>query len=146
ASMNFRSGSASYEEVIGWAHPLRDMIQFALPNFYGNPTHHHYFDVFARETVPVTVNALGQPVTHTDWGIKNYVEGALYVGILPLALAGYAVAGVFQRKGDSRIAPTGIIIIFLILALLGLTFMFGLPTYRLLYLLPGIDQLHSPFR
>ena len=24
--------------------------------------------------------------------------------------------------------------------------MFGLPSYRLLWLLPGIDQLHSPFR
>lgn len=158
AGMNFRSGSASYEQVIGWAHPLRDLLQFALPNFYGNPSHHHYVDVFSRELVPVTVNAFGQPINHTDWGIKNYVEGALYVGILPLALAAYAViAALIPRfrtvKGEKlpdrlplqegyRVRA----VIFALLALLGLTFMFGLPTYRLLYLLPGIDQLHSPFR
>ncbi len=147
AGMNFRSGSASYEEVVGWAHPLRDLLQFALPNFYGNPSHHQYVDVFSREVIAVTVNAFGQPINHTDWGIKNYVEGALYVGIVPLALAVYAVVGAFWRRvGGSRSTPTGHVIIFGILALLGLTFMFGLPTYRLLYLLPGIDQLHSPFR
>jgi O-antigen/teichoic acid export membrane protein len=156
ASMNFRSGSASYEQVVGWAHPLRDVVQFALPNFYGNPSHHSYFDVFTREVVPVTVNAFGQPIQHTDWGIKNYAEGALYVGILPLALAGYGIIQTWLgRRGDPvsspvgmahRPSPTGAITIFTLLALLGLTLMFGLPTYRLLYALPGIDQLHSPFR
>ena len=41
ASLNFRSGSASYAQIIGeWAHPLRDLVQFALPNFYGNPSQH----------------------------------------------------------------------------------------------------------
>ncbi len=159
AGVNFRAGSASYEQVVGWAHPLRDLLQFALPNFYGNPTHHSYVDVFTRETIPVTVNALGNPNNHTDWGIKNYVEAALYVGILPLALAGYAVVlalipghQLTQGERDKKVPrPQGEgfrlrAIIFLILVLLGLTFMFGLPTYHLLYLLPGIDQLHSPFR
>ena len=163
AGMNFRSGSASYEQVVGWAHPLRDVVQFLLPNFYGNPAHHAYFDVFSREVLPVTVNALGDSITHTDWGIKNYVEGALYLGILPLVLAGYAIIraliprpllpqGEWEKKkafkvplhegGGFRMR----VITFLILVLLSLTFMFGLPTYRLLYMLPGIDQLHSPFR
>ena len=37
--------------------------------------------------------------------------------------------------------------IFATLALVSLTFIFGLPTYAILYyLLPGINQLHSPFR
>ena len=144
ASMNFRSGSASYEQITGWAHPMRDILQFALPNFYGNPSHHAYFDVFSRTMVPVTVNGLGQAINHTEWGIKNYAEGALYVGILPLVLAGYAVVNAIRRRGESLTRPQTIT--FLLLALLGLTLMFGLPTYRLLYLLPGIDQLHSPFR
>ena len=143
ANLNFRSGSASYEQVIGWAHPLRDAVQFVLPNFYGNPSHHTYFDVFSREVVPVTVNAFGQPIQHTDWGIKNYAEGALYVGILPLALAGYGLLDTLRNRAH-RHAPLQIV--FLILGLLGLTLMFGLPTYRLLFTLPGIDQLHSPFR
>lgn len=148
ASINFRSGSASYEEVIGWAHPIRDVLQFALPNFYGNPVHHQYVDVFSREVVPVTVNALGQPITHTEWGMKNYAEGALYVGILPLVLAVYGTVSslVSRPSGTDEKGHRAQIWIFALLALLGLTFMFGLPTYRLLYLLPGIDQLHSPFR
>lgn len=174
ASINFRSGSASFDQVLGWAHPPRDIIQFALPNFYGSPAHHGYFDLFGGQSVSlidtVVSNASGGRVTHTDWGIKNYVEGALYVGILPLALALFGLivhpspppllshasgerrsqtllpvhmgGGSNQRFGGEGFTS----IIFAVLALLSLTFMFGLPTYALLYLLPGIDQLHSPFR
>ena len=154
ASVNWRGERDSIETVLSYAHPPRDVLQFALPNFYGSPAHHTYFDWFTLQTVPVTVNAHGEAITHTEWGMKNYVEGALYVGILPLALAGFAL---INRKpvGAQRAAPLHdhdlplqrpIILIFGLLALLGLTFMFGLPTYRLLYLLPGINQLNSPFR
>ncbi len=145
ASTNFRVGSASLDQILGWAHPLRDLLQFALPNVYGSPAHHSIFDVFSGQSVPLTVNALGAPVTNTEWGIKNYVEGALYVGILPLALAVYALLPGKRTQGAQ---PLGIHkIIFAVLGLFSLTFMFGLPTYALLYYtLPGIDQLHSPFR
>ncbi|MCB9456486.1 MAG: oligosaccharide flippase family protein [Anaerolineaceae bacterium] len=169
-SVNFRSDSATYEQVISWAHPPRDVVQFAMPNFYGSPAQHTYFDVFTGETAPVTVNAAGNAINNTDWGIKNYVEGALYLGILPLALALFAVVvamvrgrGVPRPYGEGEeIAVNETVaahggaplreynppyrLIFALLTLLGLTFMFGLPTYRLLYMLPGISQLHSPFR
>jgi O-antigen/teichoic acid export membrane protein len=152
ASKNFRAGSASFEQVIGWAHPLRDVIQFIIPNFYGSPAHHSYVDVFTWQNIPATVNALGQPINTIDWGIKNYVEGALYLGILPLLLAAYALVDMRILRHDNSRAQGFAPLqppyrsIFALLALFGLTFMFGLPTYRLLYLLPGIDQLHSPFR
>lgn len=140
AQNNFRSDTASLQQVLDWAHPLRDVVQFVMPNFYGNPSHHSYFDVFTGQTISLTdtptLNAENNPLTTIDWGMKNYVEAALYVGILPLALAIY---GLLRRRTLHQI----------ILALLGiasLTFMFGLPTYALLYLLPGINQLHSPFR
>ncbi|MGQ9889827.1 MAG: oligosaccharide flippase family protein [Aggregatilineales bacterium] len=139
ASQNWRAERSSIDTVLSYAHPLRDVVQFILPNFYGNPAHHAYFDWFSGQTVPVTVNALGEAVAHTEWGIKNYVEGALYVGILPLALALYAV-------GWGRPVHRALHLVFGLIGLLGLTFMFGLPTYRLLYLLPGINQLNSPFR
>ena len=126
--------------MIGWAHPKRDLIQFLMPNFYGNPSHHSYFDVFSGQTVSLTDgavnNADGNPLTTIDFGIKNYVEGALYVGILPLLLALY---GLIRRRTIHQI-------IMALLGLAALSFMFGLPTYHLLYLLPGINQLHSPFR
>ncbi len=72
-----------------------------MPNFYGNPAHHSYFDLFTGQTVPATVNALGQSIDTIDWGIKNYVEGALYLGILPLALAIYALVGGSKNLIDS---------------------------------------------
>jgi O-antigen/teichoic acid export membrane protein len=187
AGLNYRDGRTTYEQVVGWAHPLRDFIQYLLPNFYGNPTHTAYFDWFTMQTVPVTVNAAGDSIRAIDWGIKNYVEGALYVGILPLLLAAYGLVSRIrinhrdtqnteqtQRVGGqdtSQTAPPPTTDhqppttshrppatsyqpsappykwIFLALTVLALTFMFGLPTYALLYnFLPGINQLHSPFR
>jgi O-antigen/teichoic acid export membrane protein len=152
ASTNFRADKATLAQVLGWAHPLRDLAQFALPNFYGNPSHHSYLDVFTGQTVHAPLN------DHTiDWGIKNYVEGALYLGILPLALAAFALVESWIKRiahrennvaSDSgeNVQPS-YRIIFALLAVVSLTFMFGLPTYALLYYgLPGINQLHSPFR
>ena len=152
ASINFRSGSASLDQVQSWAHPIRDIAQFAVPNFYGSPAHHSYFDFFVGQNVSlldtVITNAAASRVTNTDWGMKNYVEGALYVGILPLALALFGlVIGWIDRRGKARLAPTAPHrLIFAILGFFSLTFMFGLPTYALIYILPGINQLHSPFR
>ncbi|MBE2183391.1 MAG: oligosaccharide flippase family protein [Anaerolineae bacterium] len=137
ASINFRSGSASLEQIASWAHPFRDLLQFILPNFYGSPAQHSYLDVFSGETISLLNNA----VTSTDWGMKNYVEAALYLGILPLALSIYALIAKRDTNTPPPYRP-----IFAVLALFSLTFMFGLPTYALIYLLPGINQLHSPFR
>ena len=141
AQNNFRSDTASLQQVLDWAHPARDVIQFLMPNFYGSPAHHSYFDVFSGQTVSLintpTLNAEGDPLTTINWSAeRNYVEAALYVGILPLALALYSLV---RRRTVHQI-------ILALLALASLTFMFGLPTYALLYLLPGINQLHSPFR
>ncbi len=154
ASMNYRDGRATLDQVRGWAHPLRDVVQFLLPNFYGNPSHHSYLDVFTGQTVAQFTNAAGDPITTIDWGIKNYVEGALYLGILPLVLAVYGlIQGIFNRRGAEIAENTeekkrppykGI---FAVLAVVALTLMFGLPTYAILYYgFPGINQLHSPFR
>ena len=153
ASMNYRDGRASLDQVRGWAHPMRDVVQFLLPNFYGNPSHHSYWDVFTGQTVTQLTNAARQPIPTIDWGIKNYVEGALYLGILPLVLALYGIMqGILNRQDakkteeDETIKPPykGI---FAVLTVVALTLMFGLPTYAILYYgFPGINQLHSPFR
>ncbi|MFZ4828398.1 MAG: oligosaccharide flippase family protein [Phototrophicaceae bacterium] len=139
-STNWRADGATFQETLGYAHPMRDLIQYLMPNFYGSPAQHTYWDVFTGRNVPVTVNSLGQAIQHTDWGIKNYVEGALYVGILPLVLMLYALMG----NSPSRPPYRGI---FVGLGLISLSFMFGLPTYALLYYgLPGLNQAHTPFR
>jgi O-antigen/teichoic acid export membrane protein len=136
---NFREGSVTYADVIGWAYPTRQVFTFFLPNFFGNPAHHGYWDLVTREWVSVD---------RIFWGIKNYVEAGSYVGILPLLLALVAVVPV-KRRLDSRQPGEDRrhVWIFAALAVASLLFVFGTPLYALLYYgLPGIKQLHSPFR
>ncbi len=136
-SSSFRQSSASYQQVVGWAYPLRRLIAFLVPDFFGNPTHHSYLDVFSRQVVTVAQDYYGNPISTIDWGIKNYVEGGSYLGILPLLLA---LVAIFRRRNKY-------VWIFAVLAAISLAFVFGTPLYALLfYLLPGIKQLHSPFR
>ncbi len=146
---NWRSERSSLSNVLGYAHPMRDLLQFVMPNLYGSPVQHSLFDVFTGQTLraPFT-NSLGESVNFIDWGMKNYVEGALYLGILPLLLTAYALT----RRGSA--APIEPIVektppyrlIYGSLALLSLSFMFGLPTYAVIYILPGINQINSAFR
>lgn len=143
---NFREGSATLAEVRGWAFPPRRILTLALPNFFGNPSHHDYIDVFSGERIPFTLNSYGQPNPNgpysSDWGIKNYVEGGIYLGILPLLLA---ALGVWSARGQPQ--HRSYIGFLTLLSLASLAFIFGTPLYALLYYgLPGINQLHSPFR
>jgi O-antigen/teichoic acid export membrane protein len=136
-SSSFRQDSASYQQIVEWAFKPRRLIAFLVPDFFGNPSHHSYFDVFSRQAVSVTRDYFGNPISNTDWGIKNYVEGGSYLGILPLLLA--LIAIVRRRNKYTWIFSS--------LAVISLAFVFGTPLYALLfYLLPGIKQLHSPFR
>ena len=130
---NFREGSVAYADVVGWAFPTRQIITFIVPDFFGNPAHHGYWDLVSRQWVDVN---------RIFWGIKNYVEAGSYVGILPLILAAMALLGSIRKSPDRRA-----IWIFAALAVASVLFIFGTPLYALLYYgLPGIKQLHSPFR
>lgn len=134
---SFREGSASYQQVIGWAYPTRQVITFFIPDFFGNPSHHGYWDIILRQWVPAAQNALGEPVQSIFWGIKNYVEAGSYVGTLPLVLSLVAVGGRRTRREG----------FFALLAVVSLLMAFGTPLYAVLYYgLPGFKQLHSPFR
>ena len=157
-SQSFRQGAASLHQVREWAWPSRQIITFILPDFFGNPSHHNYFDIWARIWRPVTQNSLGQPLDTIDWGVKNYVEGGNYLGIVTLLLALFAaLSALLQRstpvrqdegQGWTR-PPTGRFYVagFALLAVLSLLFAFGTPLYGVLYyLIPGYSQLHSAFR
>ncbi|MFW5940749.1 MAG: oligosaccharide flippase family protein [Chloroflexota bacterium] len=144
---NFREGSASLAEVRGWAFPPRRALTLAAPNFFGNPAHHSYQDVFSGERVPLDTNYYGEPNPNgagtSSWGIKNYVEGGVYLGILPLLLA-FLGLWTWRRRSSG---PRSAIFFFVVLSFFSLAFIFGTPLYAILYYgLPGINQLHSPFR
>jgi O-antigen/teichoic acid export membrane protein len=161
---NFRQGSVNLQQVLDWAWPKKQILTFVLPDFFGNPTHHSYFDIWRRTWTPVTVNALSEPLSKItggaiDWGGKNYVEGANYLGLGTLLLAVIAVlaAGwewLARRKDKSQPRSSGpatiglpYIACFAVLAVLSLLFAFGTPLYAVLfYLAPGYNQLHSAFR
>jgi O-antigen/teichoic acid export membrane protein len=143
---NFRQGSASYNEVVGWALPWRRAISFFIPDFFGNPSVHSYFDLLSFSTKAVTENAKGQPLTNIPeniFGVKNYVESGSYLGILPLLLG---ITALMRRRLVSD-AQRGAIWIFVALSAVSLLLAFGTPLYAILfYGLPGYNQLHSPFR
>ena len=85
---SFRQGSASLQQVLDWAWPNRQIVTFLLPDAFGNPTHHSYFNIWTRSWIPVTTNALGEPLSKItggaiDWGAKNYVEGQTTWGCSP---------------------------------------------------------------
>lgn len=132
---NWRQGGAAFRDVLGWAWPLRGALALVMPDFFGNPSHQRYLDLFTWQVTPATVNALGQTIRTIDWGIKNYVEGSGYIGVLPLVLA--AIAVLRRRK------PAGF---FAVLAALSLAFVFGSPLYYIIYRLPGFSQVHTAFR
>ena len=147
---SFREGSASLQQVRDWAWPSQQILTFLLPDFFGNPTHHSYFDLWQRAWVPVTQNALGGPLNTIDWGVKNYVEGGNYLGVVTLLLAGIGMSGIgywVLGKRKYRIPNTRYLSLFATLAVLSLLFAFGTPLYAVLYYgLPGYSQLHSAFR
>ncbi|MCP4361845.1 MAG: flippase, partial [Chloroflexi bacterium] len=162
---NFREASASFAEVQSYAFPKRRLATLAMPNFFGNPAHQAVVDVLSGVTAPVRQNYYGQPVVTTEWGIKNYVEGGIYLGILPLFLALLGVYGGLRfgdetdgdggslfGKGSARLSRPyngrrGITVFYLLLSLFSLAFIFGTPLYALLYYgLPFVNQLHTPFR
>jgi O-antigen/teichoic acid export membrane protein len=141
---NFRVGSATLEQVRSYALPPRHVLEMLMPNFFGNPAEHTVFDIMTGQNVLLNspFNAQNPQGTYsTMWGIKNYVEGGAYLGILPLLLAIYSlVRGGYPQTRSQRW-------FFVFLAVISLAFMFGTPLYAILYYgLPGINQLHSPFR
>ena len=86
---NYRIGQVTYSEVLDWALPPQHILALAIPDIFGNPTHHSYFNLVSGAVEPVTGSKdfFGNVRDYPFWGVKNYVEGAMYVGVAPLILA-----------------------------------------------------------
>lgn len=135
---SFREGSVTYSDIVGWAYPTRQVLTFLVPDFFGNPADHGYWSLVTRQWVEAE---------RIFWGIKNYVEAGSYVGILPLLLAAIAVWAAVKPRTGCPAPYRRSVWVFAALAAVSLLFVFGTPLYALLYYgLPGVRQLHSPFR
>lgn len=138
---SFRSGRSDFAQVLSYGFPARYVTQWLMPNFYGNPSQHSYFDWFTWSWQAVNT-ARGD----TAWGIKNHVEGGAYVGILPLMFSAMALWAKWRDRRWKRLNDVPVWF-FALLGLASLLFIFGTRAYAILYYgLPGINQLHSPFR
>ncbi|MCS7060784.1 MAG: oligosaccharide flippase family protein [Anaerolineae bacterium] len=148
---SFRSARSDFQQVLSYGFPLREALRWIMPNFFGSEAHHTYFDLFT-----LTVQTVDTASGHTWWGMKNSVEGGAYVGILTLVFAGIAIAQAVrqlaarllrQQRSGAPASPSAPIWFFIALAFFSVAFIFGTPLYAILYYgLPGINQLHSPFR
>ena len=49
---NVRTGWSDYDETIGYAMPKERLLAYLVPDLFGNPTDHSYYDLLARETRP----------------------------------------------------------------------------------------------
>jgi len=139
-SRDYREGSATLADVRGWALPIRQLVTFVIPDFFGNPAQHDYVDLFTGQHVPIGPQADGTPTgppATAFWGIKNYVEAAGYVGMLPLVLAPFGLLGRRNRFAG----------FFAMAAVAALLLAFGTPLYGLLFrVVPGFSQVHTAFR
>ena len=136
---NERAGGITLADAVSFALPKLQAVAFLLPDFFGNPTHHSYFDLFRNAVLPVegSKDLAGAARSYPFWGVKNYVEGTAYVGLLPLLLA---AAGLALRRDRYALFFGGYGLFSLLLA-------FGTPLYGLFFFgIPGMDQLHTPFR
>jgi len=158
---SFRQGAVSLADVRGWAYPMRRVVTFLIPDFFGNPTDTSFVDIFTGTRIAAEKNAFGEAIASFDWGIKNYVEGGAYLGILPLLLAAIAILRPPSRAesvGDDRsrmrraLARAGgwlrhpHVLVLAALAVFSLGCVFGTPLYAVIYALPFFNQSHSPFR
>ena len=132
-------GAATLDAVAGWALPPRQLLSLLIPDLFGNPTHHSYFDLVAWAWTPFQglTDAAGQSRSYPFWGAKNYVQATSYIGVLPLLLAGLALL----TRRDRYVAFYGGF------GLVSLLFALGTPLYGLLlFFVPSAEQLHTPFR
>ena len=138
ARLNYRVGELRYEDIVGFALPVKQLAALLVPDLFGNPSHHTYFDLTTWRMTPIlgATDAQGAARTFPFWGASNYVEQAGFIGTLPLVLA----VGTMLLRRDR------LVLTFASLAVVSLLLAAGTPLYRLVFALPGANQLHTPFR
>ena len=89
-SLSARSLDQNYLDIEGWFIPWQHLVQFIIPDFFGNPSTLNY------------------------WGVWNYAEFVGYVGVIGLL---FAFCSIFIQKKKNVLFFMGTIIISLLFAL-----------------------------
>lgn len=129
---NFRNGRADMAVVRSHALPAYQVAGFLAPDFAGSPVQHDYYDPSTAQRQPSRRHPPADPI---DWGDRNAVEGAVYLGLLPLALI--AIGG--RPRRDALFMG--------LFALAALLLAFGTWLYApYLRWMPLVSQLRTPVR
>lgn len=89
-ALSARSLDQNYLTTAGWFLPWQNLVQFTVPDFFGNPSTLNY------------------------WGVWNYGELTGYIGILPIVMALFAI---FYKRSKETLFFAGVILISLLFAL-----------------------------
>lgn len=116
-----RSGGAERAAALAYSFWPWQWITLIAPNFFGNPARGDY------------------------WGYANFWENAIYIGLLPLALAGLAVVRRILRRGIPDF-PYGYVLV-----VMGVTAVLGMgswtPVFPFLFShIPTFDLFQAPVR
>lgn len=134
----------SFQEVSDLAWPKRQILTFWVPNAFGNPSHHRWFDIWNGQWEGAPHNVFGLNNQAIDWGIRSYHVGASYVGI---ASWGLLLISVWTSLASGRLPPRQrqMVWIMLTLGFVALLFALGLPLYRLLSAIPGWSVIQTAY-
>jgi hypothetical protein len=123
-----------------WSLPPEEVLEFFIPGVYG------------RETGDVASPYWGRVGQSLDWektkqGFPNYKQHTVYLGLIPLLFAFYALArGALRRRAD--VAPPGLLRFWAAVWLIALALALGryAPFYRAFYSLPYMGSIRAPIK
>ena len=142
---SWRAERSSLETVLGYAHAPRDLLQFLLPNFYGNPAHHSYTDAFSwRLDHGSELNAGG--TAHRAYRVgrqelcgRRAVSGCIATGAWRVMPWSTGLCGGVCEQVAIHLPVRAL------LALIALSFMFGLANVWLALPLAGHESTQYAF-
>ena len=141
---SFRDTSATFQQVSDLAWPKRQLLTLWIPNAFGNPTHHQWFDIWNLRWADAPLHRFGRDTQSFDYGLRNYSVGATYAGLILWPLT---VLGVWAGLRGRGLAGAQRRTLWFCLAsgFLALSFTLGLPTYRGLHALPVWNTVLSAY-
>ncbi len=123
AKTSERSGGMAYEDGMSWSMPPEELVTYLVPGFFG---------LNRRESVYNPI-----PIKAYYWGRMWFAQATDYMGILPLILAGLALA---YRRNRYTWLLASMAVITQVMALGKYT-----PVYRFMYeYLPGFSTFRVP--